>query len=202
MWRKCGGFTWYYTPCWLETRCLHCSICDGICFLGGWDGVKAMIQNRKVVFVLIAVMTHSSVLHLSGKQAQLVELSFVFLVKRACIVLHSALYHCDYLQMSLKTPTSWIKPDNGLLKWISLNPIQKFHLVETLYWSLTLHSYFTIPCWQCLIDCKDINKTAYVQIGQREREIFTEWLFLWLCFRSASKDCFYSQLLVRLLTQC
>lgn len=50
-----------------------------------------MIQNRKVVFVLIAVMTHRSVLHLCGKQAQLVELSFVcfffFLVQRVSVVL-------------------------------------------------------------------------------------------------------------------
>lgn len=43
--------------------------------LGGAQMVrKATIQNRKTVFVLIAVMTHSRVLRLCGKQAQLVKL--------------------------------------------------------------------------------------------------------------------------------
>lgn len=56
-----------------------------------------MIQNRKVVFVLIVVMTHSCVLHLCGKLALLVELSFVFSVVRVCIVLHCGLFFkCDY----------------------------------------------------------------------------------------------------------
>lgn len=75
MWR--GG-----SPGWRVHSCVSDSI-----FLGGSDGEKATIQNRKVVFVLIAVMTHSRVLHLCGKQAQLVELwcvcVCVFLVVKA-----------------------------------------------------------------------------------------------------------------------
>ncbi len=45
--------------------------------------MKALISNRKVVFVLIAVMTHCISV---GKQALLVQLSFVILLQRARIV--------------------------------------------------------------------------------------------------------------------
>lgn len=109
--RECWGFTWLHTPCYLETESLHSCIRDGICFLGGSDGEKAMIQHRKVVFVLIAVMTHSCVLHLCGKQAQLVELSFVFLVVRVCIVPHCALSHCPVSKHETKSPNVTGKPD-------------------------------------------------------------------------------------------
>lgn len=84
-----GGFFWYYTPCCLEAE-------STLLLLGGSDGEKATIQNRKVVFVVIVVMTHCSVLHLCGKQAQLVGLSFVVLVLRVCIVLYSALSPCPF----------------------------------------------------------------------------------------------------------
>lgn len=94
MGRERGGFTWYYTPCCLETGSLHSRIRDGICFLGGSRGEKAMIQTRKVVFVVIVVMTHGCVLRPCGKRAPHVELSFVFFVLRVCIVRRSALPHC------------------------------------------------------------------------------------------------------------
>lgn len=83
MWSKCGGvrlvLQTFLTGDKVSTlQYLQCYLLLG---WGGSDGAKAMIQNRKVVFVLIAVMTHSSILHLCEKQAKLVQLSFVFLVK-------------------------------------------------------------------------------------------------------------------------
>ena len=83
---------------------------------GDSDGEEAMIQNRKVVFVLIAVMTHSRVLHLCGKQAQLVESSCVLLVQTVCVVLLGALFPNARVQSVIiqsKSPNVTAKPNKS-----------------------------------------------------------------------------------------
>lgn len=94
---------------------------------------KSYDQSWKVVFV-IAVMTLSCVLHLCGKQAQLVEL-FMFLVLRVCIVLQSAFSHCpvskhDYLVKGSKC--CWKHVGSSLIMAVSQKGLaHTWNCVET-----------------------------------------------------------------------